>query len=512
MPMLKFSSRTGGALPSGWLLCAVWTLSVVAPFGSANVRSGEPPNIVLILADDVGREVLGCYGGQSYSTPRIDRLAGEGVRLEHCYVMPACHPTRISLLTGLYPFRMNNPKWGSFPRDMEKHTIAQRLKRAGYATAIAGKWQLTLLGSDLKHPNRLGFDEYCLFGWHEGPRYFRPLIWQNGASLEGVAERYGPDLYCDYLIDFMGRNRERPFFAYYSMALCHDVTDDLPTPVPVGPAGRYESYSEMVASMDRQVGRLLDAIDRLQIRDRTLVMFLTDNGTPARYIASVKQGKLVRRSFTSRWQGADIRGGKTKLTDLGIRVPGMIRWPGHVRAGEVSKAMFDVTDVLPTLVRAAAGPPRRARDSDSGQDVNTAAPAIDGRPWAPLFPGSDQRTREWIFAQRGGEACVRTTKWKLYTTGRLFDMESDPFEKGEGNPGAPAVRSDLSAAFDRTRLPAIQETAVSDRDALHRQGDLLHSAGGRRSGRPRGSLPEIRGVQSVDGTGGRPVVGDLPIL
>ena len=160
------------------------------------------PNIVFILADDVGQEVLGCYGGLSYATPRIDRLAREGMRLEHAYSMPVCHPSRVCLLTGRYPFRLGSPSWGTFPRSEEKRTVARALRVAGYATAIAGKWQLTLLGEDPEHPHRLGFDEYSLFGWHEGPRYHRPLIRQNGKVRGDVAERYGPDVYCDFLPTF----------------------------------------------------------------------------------------------------------------------------------------------------------------------------------------------------------------------------------------------------------------------------------------------------------------------
>ena len=127
------------------------------------------PNIVLVLVDDVGREALGCYGGTSYKTPSIHRLAAGGVRLTHAYAMPVCHPTRICLLTGQYPFRLGNPLWGSFPPQAERRTLAQVLKNAGYATAVVGKWQLALLKDDLDQLCRMGFDEYCLFGWHEGP-------------------------------------------------------------------------------------------------------------------------------------------------------------------------------------------------------------------------------------------------------------------------------------------------------------------------------------------------------
>ena len=248
--------------------------------GLSTLRAEDRPNVLLILADDVGQEVFGCYGGESYKTPRIDRLAAEGMKFEHAYSMPACHPTRTALLTGQYPFRVGYPKWGSFPADQERETFAFAAKNAGYATAVAGKWQLTLLGKELDHPHRLGFDEYALFGWHEGARYYDPLIWKNGARWEGIEDKYGPDLYTQFLIDFMRKPRDKPFMAYYSMALCHDVTDDLKQPVKYGPHGRYDSFSEMVVEMDREVGRLLDALDELKLSDNTVVIFTGDNGTP----------------------------------------------------------------------------------------------------------------------------------------------------------------------------------------------------------------------------------------
>ena len=126
-------------------------------------------NVVIILADDVGREVLGCYGGTSYKTPRIDELAASGTRFEQCYVMPMCHPTRIALLTGQYPFRLGHPEWLTFPKAAETHTIAHTFKRAGYRTCVSGKWQLALISEDRDHPHRLGFDEYCVTGGMKDP-------------------------------------------------------------------------------------------------------------------------------------------------------------------------------------------------------------------------------------------------------------------------------------------------------------------------------------------------------
>lgn len=186
------------------------------------------PNILLIMADDVGSDAIGCYGGQSYPTPHIDALASGGMQFDHAFSMPVCHPSRVCLMTGKYPFRFGKAgmKWGDFPAAAEGMTIGDRMKQAGYATAVAGKWQLCMMKDDLDHPRRVGFDSWCLFGWHEGGRYNDPLIYQNGRRRDDTIGKYGPDLYVDFLIDFMRESQKagKPFFAYYPMALCHDVT------------------------------------------------------------------------------------------------------------------------------------------------------------------------------------------------------------------------------------------------------------------------------------------------
>jgi len=191
------------------------------------------PNIVLIMADDVGCEPIGAYGGERWKTPHIDALAQGGMRFDYCFSMPVCHPTRICLLTGKYPFRLNS-RWGSFPKAEENHTLAAVLKRAGYRTAIAGKWQLCLMKKDAEQPARMGFDEWSVFGWHEGARFHEPMIYQNSRVRTETKGKYGPELYVEFLGDFMERSSKakQPFFAYYSMALAHDVTDDIPTQVP----------------------------------------------------------------------------------------------------------------------------------------------------------------------------------------------------------------------------------------------------------------------------------------
>ena len=375
----------------------------------------EQPNILLILADDVGREVLGSYGGTSYPTPHLDQLARTGLRFEHAYSMPVCHPSRICLMTGRYPFRLGHPVWGTFPERWEERTLPQVLKRAGYATAIAGKWQLALLREDPEHPFRLGFDQYCLFGWHEGPRYYQPLIWENGRIRSDVRDQYGPDAYVRFLTEFMERHRAGPFFAFYSMALCHDVTDDLEAPVPFGPRGRYDNFGEMVEAMDQRVGRLVGALDRLGLREKTLIFFTTDNGTPKQSIITAQGGKLVREPVSSRMGERTIPGGKGDLTDAGTRVPTIANWKGTLPQGKSTPALMDFSDLLPTLAElgGAQAPPGET---------------LDGTSFAALLRGEPGPGRDWVFAEHRGKSWVRTRDWKLYRDGRFFDLTADPDE------------------------------------------------------------------------------------
>jgi arylsulfatase A len=377
--------------------------------------NGGQPNIILILADDLGREVLGCYGGTSHQTPNIDRLAAGGVRFTHVFVMPVCHPTRICLLTGQYPFRLGNPAWGTFPVEAESRTLAHVLKSAGYATAVVGKWQLALLRDDLDQPRRLGFDEYCLLGWHEGPWYYQPHIWQNGQRRTDVADRYGPDVIYEYLQDFITRHRSRPFFAFYSMTLCHSETNDLVHPAPVGPHGRYDNFREMVVKMDGNVGRLMKHLESLGLRDNTLILFLADNGTAGRSLIDAEGDEYVYETIVNRMGEREIPGGKTTLTDWGTRVPCILNWPGMVKPGDVSEMLVDASDVLPTLADAASA------------SLPAGAP-LDGVSMLARRRGA-AGDRRWVFSAHRDRCFVRDKRWKLFSDGQFFDSEADPEER-----------------------------------------------------------------------------------
>jgi len=404
------------------------------------------PNIVLIMADDVGCEPIGIYGGQRWETPHIDSLARDGMRFSHCFSMPVCHPSRICLMTGKYPFRFN-AKWGSFPRDEEPTSLGSVLKRCGYRTAIAGKWQLSLMKDDRMQPQRMGFDEWCLFGWHEGARFHDPLIYQNGKLRSNTAGEYGPEIYVDFLSDFMQRSKrdEQPFFAYYSMALAHDVTNDLSTQVPYAPGkDRWMNYGEMIQSLDEMVGRVVRKLDDLGLRENTIILFTGDNGTAVRSkLRHRKNGEYEYEQVFSIQNGKRVRGGKGTLLDIGTNVPLIANWRGNIKPGSQTDVLVDFSDWLPTLVEIAGGHMERE---------------VDGRSFAAtLFHDEAVSAREYAFAQsRNKRAWVRTQKYKLYNNGQLFDVGVDPFEKQplKGTKGdASANRKFLENALMRLNLP-----------------------------------------------------------
>lgn len=409
------------------------------------------PNILLIMADDVGSDAIGCYGGQSYPTPHIDALASGGMKFHHGYAMPVCHPSRICLMTGRYPFRFGaeGSKWGDYPDAAEGKSIGDRMKRGGYATAVAGKWQLCMMKNDLLQPGRTGFDEWCLFGWHEGGRFHDPFIYQNGTLRDDTAGEYGPDLYVDFLVDFMERSHKagKPFFAYYPMALCHDVTDDLKGEhVAYSKHGRWMTYAEMMASMDDMIGRLIGALKRMGVRENTLVIFTTDNGTAgASYLYVDEKGKMIRPKTVSVRDGAVVPGGKGKFDDTGTRVPLIANWPGRIKPGSETDDMVDLTDYLPTIAEAAGLP-----DDKIARDGISFAPVLFGKKRSPQRP--------WIYVELRGQRCVRSPDWKLYGDGRFYHVANDPAErtpirKNEFKGGAAAARAKLATALNQLQGP-----------------------------------------------------------
>ena len=391
-------------------------LALCVSFLCLNASHSEAkPNIIVILADDVGYEALGCYGGESYPTVHLDALAKSGMQAMHCYSMPVCHPSRVALLSGKYPTNVGRPKWGSFPAELEKQTVAHAMKAAGYKTVVTGKWQLALLKDDPQQPHRMGFDEYCVFGWHEGPRYHAPMIYENGAVNCEAEKEFGPDVYRVYLESFISESVkvEKPFFAFYSMALCHDVTDDLKQAVPVSSSGKYLTYAEMVAEMDRQVGLLVQFLEKNGLRDNTMLVFAADNGTPMRVISHPEDGRLVRLPVVSRLYGKNIQGGKGRLDDAGTRVPLIVSWPSMIKPGSQTDALVDMTDFFATSVQLA--------------EVKSSY-SIDGISFLPVLQGKEPR-RTWAYSEHKGKWWVRDQHFKLYDDGKFVEVSDSAVSK-----------------------------------------------------------------------------------
>lgn len=416
---------------------AIVTIVSLMGLNPASAVAQKAPNIVLILVDDVGREAIGCYGGQSYATPNIDRLAGEGMKFNHFYSAPVCHPTRVAVISGRYLHSLGNPAWGYYPKGtLERQTIAHAMKRAGYATAASGKWHLAMLKDDPLHPSRLGFDEHCFFGWHEGPRYWEPHIWQGGKLRHDVRQRFGPDVYLEFVIDFMERFRNEPFFVYYPMTLCHAVSNDLDPHPPHGPDGRYLTFAEMMTEMDKRVGRLVEAVDTLGLKKETLIFFTSDNGTSAKNYIRHEDRDLIREPpVTSTVNGRQIVGQKGRFNDWGTCVPTIARWPGTIPAGSTTDILADGTDLLPTFAAL-------------GRQTKVPHPT-DGASFASLLTGGSSPSRPWVSPQTKDGIAVRTRDWKLLHDGQLFDMRRAPTQEVaipelNDTPESKAARAQLS--------------------------------------------------------------------
>lgn len=434
---------------------------------SVAARAEDRPNVILIMADDFGYECVTANGGESYQTPHLDQLAATGMRFENCHVQPLCTPTRAQLMTGIYNVR-NYIKFGLL--DPEAITFAHLLKEAGYATGIAGKWQL---GQDKGLPQHFGFDESYLWQHtRRPPRYANPGLEHNGVEKDYSNGEYGPTLVNDFALDFVTRHKDRPFFLYYPMILTHDPFQPTPDSADWDPKAVGEKvnkdvrhFAEMTAYMDKMVGRLVDKLDELQLRKRTLVIFLGDNGT--------------HPSVTSRFKGTAYRGGKGSTTARGMHVPLIVNWPGHVAAGKVNENLVDSTDFLPTICDAAG----------------VKAPEtlkLDGVSFLPQLVGSEGPAREWIYcwyARDGGAETkhefAMNRKYKLYRDGRLFDLVADPFEEqtlnrdGLASDAVEAV-AELQAVLDRFANVRPEELRKPVAEAKQPKAKKQGKAGGKK--------------------------------
>ncbi len=317
-------------------------------FFTTQIKCQQPrnssPNVILIMADDLGLECLSAYGSRDYRTPFLDQMAKQGLKYNFCISQPLCTPSRVKIMTGKYNYQ-NYVDFGYLP--VGERTIAHVMKDAGYKTMIAGKWQLNGVNSkednwnDLDRPYQFGFDEYCLWWLTEkGNRYAEPLIFENRKRIQGGPSDYGPDMVSDYILDFISRNKDQSFFVYYPMILVHSPF----TPTPASsawndPQRRAEKdpkyFTDMVEYMDKIVGKITRKLAAEGLSENTLVLFTGDNGTNKDIVTKTTYGSYP--------------GGKGLLSDNGVRVPLVVSWPAEIRESQIIDRLVDFSDFYATL-------------------------------------------------------------------------------------------------------------------------------------------------------------------
>ena len=426
-----------------------WSCGQTSP-QSPHEGAARPPNIVFIMADDLGYNHLGCYGQTKIRTPRIDRLAAEGLRFTSAYSgCTVCAPARSSLMTGLHtghtPVRGNS---GGLPLPAEAVTVAEVLKDAGYATGIFGKWGLGDAGSD-GIPTKQGFDEF-LGPLHQihAQYYWPEFLWRNTEAVrlegneQGGKRHYAPDVILQGALEFVRTNKLNPFFLYFPSLVPHheyQVPDEdlaeydgqFPEPAPFIREDRgFEiqhkpaaTTAAMITRFDRDVGTLLDELSAHGLDENTLVIFTSDNGAAGSFEPIV----------TPFDPSGPLRGYKRDLYEGGIRVPAIARWTGKIEAGATSDFPWAFWDVLPTLAELAGA----------------ETPAnLDGHSIVPTLLGEDQSPPEFLYWEVGSgdvmEQAVRMGNWKAVRLGpgaplELYDLAQDLGEEKNVAADHPAV-------------------------------------------------------------------------
>jgi len=429
-------------------------------FLAATLPAAEKPNIVLIVSDDQGYRDLGCYGSTEARTPHLDRLAREGIRLSSFYVAwPACTPSRAALLTGRYPqrngtydmirndrvddgHRYSPQEYAVSPErilgtDVREVFLSQVLAKAGYRCGCFGKWD----GGQLKRflPLQRGFDDFYGFtntgiDYFTHERYGVPSMRRGNQPTTQDRGTYATDLFRREAVSFLEENRERPFFLYLPFNAPHgasnldaeirgtvQATEKYLRQYPAASTRRGErrrSYLAAVTCMDDAIGEVLDLLDRCQLADNTLVIFLSDNG-----------GSGIA-------DNQPLRGGKGSLYEGGIRVPCIVRFPGRVPAGKTSDELLTALDVFPTVL-AAAG-------VSLPKDV-----VLDGFDMLPLLAGKRPSGRQEMFWQRQSQRAARvgTWKWVAGENGGLFDLAEDVGETRDLSAKRPEILKRLVTRF-----------------------------------------------------------------
>jgi arylsulfatase A len=386
------------------------------------------PNIIFILADDLGIGGVSSYGADHFRTPNIDKLADSGIRFEHCYSSPLCGPSRALLMTGRYAFRtgMTGNQTGDLLKPANEIMMPKVLKRAGYVTAQVGKWaQLPLQPADW------GFDEYLRFrasGKYWNTQQGGKTYMLNGKRVPLNDGEYLPDKMHDFAVNFITRHKDQPFYLYYAMSHVHEPILRTPDSAP-GEKAANTLYRDNVVYMDKLVGKLIAELDRLKLRKKTIVVFASDNGTAPPFTL-----------FCTLDGGKQLSGCKNTMLECGALVPMIVSWPGTTPSGKVSQNLISFCDFFPTVAELAGAklPP---------------GVALDGLPFTPMFYGqtSGNWTRDWIFVLLRREWYDRELSWKLNQSRELFNMKNAPFAE----PRVSAATQDSEAIAARKRLQTV---------------------------------------------------------
>ncbi len=418
----------------GQLLPAIVALALLTalPLAAAPAPAARP-NIIFILADDYGIPGVGCYGG-AYKTPNLDALAAGGVRFERCYAAPLCAPSRALCMFGRFAFRTGvlDNGCGAAAKPDKEICIARTLKQAGYATAFAGKWSQLAYLDTAEEGRAWGWDEFLRWDKSKGERYWKPALNKNGQPVPVTDTSYGPNMQNEFLVDFIKRHRDGPFFIYYPTPLVHgpilrtpDTKEGGERKVKGKDRGDNTIYADNVAYLDKTVGKLVAALDELNLREQTLIVFTGDNG-------SVPIGTI---------NGRPVDGRKSQVNEGGSRVPLIANWKGTTPAGRVLKDLVGLSDFYATFTELAGVklPENLTFDSQS---------------FAPQLRGEKGTPREWIYVQLGAKWYVRNEGWKLTESGELFDMSDTPFAQkpvpaDTQSAEAKAARAQLQGVLDK---------------------------------------------------------------
>jgi arylsulfatase len=450
-------------------------LALAVALGFASRLTAAPPNVVLIVADDLGWAELGCYGQKLIRTPSVDRMAAGGMKFTRFYAGNAvCAPSRCCLMTGKHAghatIRNNRevkPE-GQHPIRAEDVTVAELLRGKGYATAAMGKWGLGMFGST-GDPLTQGFDAF--YGYNcqrHAHSHYPTYLYRNDQrfNLPGndgkTGDAYTQDLFEAEALRFLEANRDKPFFLYLPFIVPH-VAVQVPEeslaeyrgklgadPAYTGKRGYqphpapHAGYAAMVTRMDRSVGRILDKLNELKLDENTLVLFTSDNGP------THNAGGADSAFFKS---AGELRGLKGSLYDGGIRTPFVAYWPGKIKSGTTCETPFYFPDVLPTLCELAGAEPPKDIDGVS------ILPTLLGRP--------GQKTHDFLYwefpgAGYGGQQAVQAGDWKAVRQNlakgviktELYDLAKDPNETRDLADRNPDVLKRLEAILRDQHTPS----------------------------------------------------------